>query len=165
MLSLRACVPNRTFRIFVVSTICGGAFAAGTAAQESPPAIPEIGLPGPGLPSQQSRKKYLPYRSYEEFVAERYHSSIEFLKRLNPGVRFSKLKIGDQIRVPNVEPFKIEDMPPTGNFAEDPKLIGRRIVINRRETILDLFDGDKLIASIPIAPGSPAHPTPPGKWR
>ena len=114
---------------------------------------------------EQARRKYLPYPAYLDFVAERYHSSREFIVRLNRGVRFDSLKPGDQVRVPNVEPFKIEEMPDTGNFAEQPELKSRRIVINRRETILDLFDGDKLLASIPIAPGSPAHPTPPGKWK
>jgi hypothetical protein len=80
-------------------------------------------------------------------------------------VKFDDLKPGDEVRVPNVEPFKIEDMPATGNYPDKPEFKSRRIVINRRDTILELYDGDKLIASIPIAPGSPTHPTPPGKWR
>ena len=63
------------------------------------------------------------------------------------------------------EPFKIEEMPATGNFPENPDLKTRRIVINRRDTILELYEGEKLIASVPIAPGSPKHPTPPGKWK
>jgi len=119
----------------------------------------------PGKTAEQSRKKFLPYPGYIDFVAERYHCSTEFLTRLNPGVRFSKLNLGDQVRVPNVAPFKVEDMPPTGNLPEREEYKTRYIVITRKDTILELFDGDKLIAAIPIAPGSPAHPTPPGKWR
>jgi lipoprotein-anchoring transpeptidase ErfK/SrfK len=119
----------------------------------------------PRKTSEQAAKKYLPYSSYLEFLAERYHASHDFLIRLNPGVRFGDIQMGTEIRVPNVAPFKIEEMPPTGNFAAQPEFATRRITINRKDTILDLFDGDKLIASIPIAPGSPAHPTPPGKWR
>ena len=41
----------------------------------------------------------------------------------------------------------------------------KRVVVNRKDTILELYEGDVIIASIPIAPGSPAHPTPTGKWR
>jgi lipoprotein-anchoring transpeptidase ErfK/SrfK len=119
----------------------------------------------PRATPEQAKRKYLPYPAYIDFVAERYHANTDFLVRLNPGVRFSKLKPGDQVRVPNVAPFKIEDMPPTGNLPERDEFKDRRIIINRKDTILDLFDGDKLIAAIPIAPGSPDHPTPPGKWR
>lgn len=119
----------------------------------------------PRKTSEQAARKYLPYSSYIEFLAERYHCSLDFLTRLNPSVKFGKLAVGDQIRVPNVEPFRLEAMPDTGNFPPQPEFSTRRITIDRKDTILDLFDGDKLLASIPIAPGSPAHPTPPGKWR
>ena len=116
-------------------------------------------------PSAQAKVKYLPYASYSEFLCERYHCSSEFLMKLNPGIKFNTLKNGDEIRVPNVVPFKIEDMPPTGNLPEKPEFATRRIIVTRKDTVLDLYDGDALIASVPIAPGSSAHPTPAGKWR
>ena len=119
----------------------------------------------PRKPSEMAKKKKLPYASYTEFLAERYHCSIEFLQKLNKGLKFETMKAGDQVRVPNVAPFKIEEMPETGNFSEKPEFKNRRIVINRRDTILELYEGDALIASVPIAPGSPKHPTPPGNWR
>ena len=119
----------------------------------------------PKQPSAQAQKKKLPYTSYQEFLAERYHCSPDFLQRLNPKMNFAKLEPGGEVRVPNVEPFKIEEMPDTGNFPENPELKDRRIVINRKATILELYEVDKLIASVPIAPGSPAHPTPPGNWK
>lgn len=119
----------------------------------------------PSKPSAQATKKKLPYSNYTEFLAERYHCSIDFLQRLNPAVKFTAIQPGMQIRVPNVEPFKIEEMPKSGMFPDNPELKTRRIVINRKATILELFEGEKIIASVPIAPGSPAHPTPPGKWR
>ena len=116
-------------------------------------------------PAAQAKVKYLPYASYSEFLCERYHCSIEFLMKLNPGQKFNSLKAGDEIRVPNVSPFKIEDMPATGNLPEKPEFANRRLVVTLKETILDLYEGDALIASVPIAPGSSAHPTPRGKWR
>ena len=119
----------------------------------------------PGKTAEQAHRKFLPYPGYVDFVAERYHCSTDFLARLNPGVRFGKLNPGDTVRVPNVEPFKVEDMPETGNLPAREEFKNRHIVITRSQTILELFEGEKLIAAIPIAPGSPAHPTPPGKWR
>jgi lipoprotein-anchoring transpeptidase ErfK/SrfK len=119
----------------------------------------------PGKTAEQAKRKFLPYSAYADFVAERYHTSSEFLRKLNPGVKFDSLKTGDELRVPNVAPFKVEEMPETGNLPERPEYKNRRIVITRAETQLDLYEDDKLIAGIPIAPGSPGHPTPPGKWR
>ena len=119
----------------------------------------------PRATSEQARKKFLPYPGYVDFLAERYHCSTDFLMRLNPSVKFGKVSTGEQVRVPNVEPFKVEEMPETGNLPECEEFKARRIVITRKDTILELFDGDALIAAIPIAPGSPAHPTPAGKWR
>ncbi len=118
-----------------------------------------------GKTAEQSRQKSLPYPGYTDFLAERYHCSTEFLAKLNPKVSFGKLQPGDQVRVPNVAPFKVEDMPDTGNLPEKEEFKNRRIVITRKDTILELFEGDNLIAAIPIAPGSPGHPTPAGKWR
>ena len=119
----------------------------------------------PRATAEQSRRKFLPYPGYADFLAERYHCSTEFLTKLNPNVKFGKLNPGDQVLVPNVAPFKIEDMPDTGNLPEREEYKTRHVVITRKDTILELFDGEKLIAAIPIAPGSPAHPTPAGKWR
>ena len=119
----------------------------------------------PRATAEQSHRKFLPYPGYSDFLAERYHCSTEFLAKLNPKVSISKLKPGEQVRVPNVAPFKIEEMPETGNLPEREEFKTRHIVITRKDTILELFEGDKLIAAIPIAPGSSAHPTPPGKWR
>ena len=119
----------------------------------------------PGKTAEQATRKYLPYSGYADFLAERYHTNCEFLGRLNPKLRLGSLKPGDEVRVPNVEPFKLEEMPPTGNFAEDPAFANRRVVVTRKETMLDIYEGENLLASVPIAPGSSAHPTPPGNWR
>ena len=119
----------------------------------------------PGKTAEQATRKYLPYPGYADFLAERYHTNREFLERLNPKLRLGSLKPGDEVRVPNVEPFKLEEMPSTGNFAEDSALASRHVVVTRKETMLDIYEGENLLASVPIAPGSSAHPTPPGKWR
>ena len=44
--------------------------------------------------AEQARRKSLPYPAYIDFVAERYHTSPEFLRKLNPGLRIDSLKAG-----------------------------------------------------------------------
>ena len=61
-------------------------------------------------PSEQAKLKRLNYGSLLEFVAERYHSAEDFLKKINPGMKLESLKVGDTVKVPNVLPFKIEDL-------------------------------------------------------
>src|SRR5436190_9824928 len=52
-------------------------------------------------PSEQSKLKRLNYGSLLEFIAERYHSAEDFLKKINPGMNLEKLKVGDTVKVPN----------------------------------------------------------------
>ncbi len=61
-------------------------------------------------PSEQARLKQLPYGSYLEFVAERFHASEAFLRKLNPGKNLDQLQPGDSLTVPNVLPFQIEKL-------------------------------------------------------
>ncbi len=61
-------------------------------------------------PAVESKLKYAFYPSMLEFVSERYHSDPDFLAKLNKGMNLEKLKPGDTVRVPNVEPFKLEDL-------------------------------------------------------
>src|SRR3954467_6794806 len=63
------------------------------------------------LPSDhaaQAKLKFQPYTSLLEFVAERFHSAEEYIKKLNPGLKMEQLKPGDTLKVPNVLPFEIE---------------------------------------------------------
>ncbi len=122
----------------------------------------------PTKPAEQAKKKYLPYPTTLEFLCERYHSAPEFLTKLNKGVNLEDLKVGDSVRVPNVEPFKIEELPKQGNLPARPNYLERVIHIHRNEKMLDLLDGDKLIAAVPITPGvagGGAKETPAGTWK
>ncbi|RYD60741.1 MAG: L,D-transpeptidase [Verrucomicrobiaceae bacterium] len=121
----------------------------------------------PTKPSEQAKKKYLPYTSLLEFLTERYHCDPAFLTKINKGLNLDNLKVGDEVRVPNVEPFKIEELPKQGNLPDRPEYKHRVIQINRAEKMLELKDGEKLIASVPITPGSGSGSTqtPPGKWK
>lgn len=120
----------------------------------------------PSQPSAQSKKKYLPYSSLLEFLTERFHCSPDFLAFINPGLKMSALKPGDTVTVPNVEPFLIEELTPIPQLPEVPEFQATRVLmINTWEKMLDLMEGDKVLASLPITPGSGYLATPPGTWK
>ena len=119
----------------------------------------------PTSPQEQAKTKYLPYESLLEFLTERFHCAPEFLEAINPGVKLGALKVGSIVKVPNVEPFKIEDLGESGNIPDVPEFESRVITVDTREKRLDLRDGEKLLASLPITPGSGSLPTPPGTWK
>jgi lipoprotein-anchoring transpeptidase ErfK/SrfK len=119
----------------------------------------------PSKPSAQSKKKYLPYDSVLEFLTERFHCSPELLEFINQPLKMHSLKVGDVVKVPNVEPFLIEELVQIGRLPEVPEFLARVIKIDTRKKILGVWDGDKLLASLPITPGSGHLATPPGTWK
>jgi lipoprotein-anchoring transpeptidase ErfK/SrfK len=119
----------------------------------------------PSQPSAQSRKKYLPYSSILEFLTERFHCSPDLIEFLNQPVKMSTLKAGDVVKVPNVDPFLIEELTPVPSLPEIPEFLNRVIRIDTREKLLGLYEGDQLLASLPITPGSGYVATPPGTWK
>lgn len=115
-------------------------------------------------PSEQAKLKAMPYGSLLEFVAERYHSAEDFLRKLNPGLDLDQLKVGDTVKVPNVQPFEIEKL--SEHFIPaNPAFAGREIYIDTRERFLEVREGGKLIAEFPITPGSKTLPAPLGVWK
>lgn len=119
----------------------------------------------PSQPSAQSKKTYLPYASLLEFLTERFHCAPDFLEFVNRPMNLSALKPGDIVKVPAVEPFVIEDLVQVPRLPEIPGHQSRVIKIDTREKMLDLWDGERLLASLPITPGSGHLATPPGTWR
>jgi lipoprotein-anchoring transpeptidase ErfK/SrfK len=119
----------------------------------------------PRRPVEQSRVKSMPYRSILEFLAERYHSDERFLRSLNAGRNMNALKPGDQIRVPNVTPFQIETLHPVENLPPNPALAARTIKVDTQSRELDVMEGDKIIGSFPVTPGSRELPAPIGTWK
>jgi lipoprotein-anchoring transpeptidase ErfK/SrfK len=100
-----------------------------------------------------------------DFVAERYHTDPDFIRKLNPGRNLNALKIGSTVQVPNVQPFQIEttqavpDLPPRPEFAQ------RSLKVDTKGRMLDLVDGSRVLASFPITPGSKSLPAPIGTWK
>lgn len=109
------------------------------------------------------KQKGQPYTSLTELLAERFHTSRDFLRRLNPGVNVDTLAAGASVTVPNVaRPFALEDLPLTRDLVAPG---GRRVAVDLRQRMLEIREGDRLLAAFPITPGSSAHPAPPGEWR
>lgn len=119
----------------------------------------------PSQPSAQSKLKYLPYDSVLEFLTERFHCAPELLEFINQPLKMSTLKAGDVVKVPNVQPFLVEELTQIPGLPEVPEYQSRVIKIDTREKMLDLYEGEKLLASLPITPGSGRLATPPGTWR
>jgi lipoprotein-anchoring transpeptidase ErfK/SrfK len=119
----------------------------------------------PTQPLAQSKMKGLPYGSVLEFLTERYHCSPILLEALNPTLDLERLKVGEVVVVPAVEPFLIEEVPPQGNYPEMKGHAGRSVRVSVKERMLEVHEGGQLIASFPVTTGSAATPTPMGKWK
>ena len=120
----------------------------------------------PSDPEARSKQEKLPYTSLLELLAERFHTSQQYLQSLNTSQRIDSLRPGAQIIVPNVaRPFRFDAFPSTYPAAS-PEVGGRRqVVVNLREKNLHVLDQGQIIAAFPITPGSPQHPAPAGNWR
>jgi lipoprotein-anchoring transpeptidase ErfK/SrfK len=141
----------------------------------------------PKEPAQQSKLKFLPYRDAADAIAEKFHSDIHFLEQLNPG-KLKGLKPGDQLMVPNVEPFElasvkdvkpgseagsqaaneIEDQPGTqaGAPEQTPSApAGVAIQVDVKTNILEVREGENLIAAYPVTVGSTQTASPIGEWK
>ena len=143
--------------------------------------------PLPKEPAQQAKLKFLPYRDVADAIAEKFHSNIHFFEQLNPG-KLKTIKPGDQLMVPNVEPFELasvkdikpgsevasqganeaEDQPDAqaGNPGENKGATANVAVnVDTKTNILQVHDGEKLIAAYPVTVGSVQTASPIGEWK
>lgn len=124
-----------------------------------------------------AKVKRVSYRSFGEFMAERYHCDVPYLIELNGAKRIRDLKARDPILVPNVNPFVIESLTGT-RYEAQAGLSERHVVVDTRSNQARIFEaapsalvvaepgdgpGEKpsakpnraLVASFPITPGQP----------
>jgi lipoprotein-anchoring transpeptidase ErfK/SrfK len=128
-----------------------------------PEALNFIG-PVSDKPREQAKLKALNYGSLLELIAERYHSAQDYLRKLNRPMNLDQLKPGDSVTVPNVLPFKIEDL--QEGFAQpNPAFTNRIVYVDTKERFLLIYDKDQLVAEFPITPGSTKLPAPIGVWK
>ncbi|HEX4964497.1 MAG TPA: L,D-transpeptidase [Thermoanaerobaculia bacterium] len=118
-------------------------------------------LKGPFLPipEDMAEKAKLPVLGYStplEMLAERFHSTEAFLKRLNPGARFDVA--GQQLRMPNVRSVV---SPQKGQVPE-----GTTILVSKSAKALTVQGPDgKVLFYAPVSAGSEHDPLPIGDWK
>jgi lipoprotein-anchoring transpeptidase ErfK/SrfK len=110
----------------------------------------------PFKPSQQSKRRYMGYRSLAELIAERFHTDERFLEKINEGSikNIYNLKVGSEVKVPNVTPFLIENVPKHLEFEEDPEFSERSVIVDTKKKQARFFEADgSILATFPITPG------------
>src|SRR5262249_27301442 len=147
----------------------------------------------PGNIVAQAKLKFLPYRDAADAIAEKFHSDVHFLERLNPG-KMKTIKAGDQLTVPNVDPFElraVKEIKPgseiNGQPANEVEYQPEResenadgnnqpkkdeatsapigIKVDTKTNMLGVFQGEKLIAAYPVTIGSAQTASPIGEWK
>ena len=140
----------------------------------------------PGRVPEEAKLKFLPYRDVADAIAEKFHSDIHFLEHLNPG-KLKGLKAGDQLKVPNVEPFEltsvkdikpgsetatqaaneVEDQPETQAPTSGESGAARNVAVkvDTKTNRLGVFEAEKLIAAYPVTIGSAHNTSPVGEWK
>ena len=142
----------------------------------------------PDLPleyAEQAVEERMSYRSYLEFMAERYHTSESFLVALNGVAITSDIAPRKGLKVPNVSPFLIEDLKEGRSHGADVGLSSRTVVIDTIGRNLFIYEKgatppapgaavvvseenenyepQKLVAMFPITPGK-LEQTHHGEW-
>ena len=142
--------------------------------------------PLPGNVAAKAKLKFLPYRDPADAIAEKFHCEIHFLEQLNAG-KLKGLKAGDQLKVPNVEPFElasvkailpgsetaaqaaneVEDQPETQASTPGENGAARNVSvkIDIKTNMLGVFENEKLIAAYPVTIGSAHTASPIGDWK
>ncbi|MEP4078070.1 L,D-transpeptidase [Haloferula sp.] len=121
--------------------------------------------------AEQAKAKRMSYRSYAEFMSERYHTDVEFLVELNGSKKTYGLAPRSSVIVPNVTPFTIESL--TGSrYEPEEALQMRHVVVDTKINQARIFESAPkalvvtdpdapvmitanraLVASFPITPG------------
>jgi len=104
----------------------------------------------PDDPYEKAKLDCMCYESVREELAERFHSTEDFLEQLNPGVKINELQAGATINVPNVR----------APLTQDQQDIAR-IVISIAGNTYNGFDaGGNLVFHAPTTLGSTYDPSP-----
>jgi hypothetical protein len=89
----------------------------------------------------------------------------DFLAELNRGKNLDRLTPGDAVQVPNVAPLEIESLKPADDIPPKLDLNSHVINVDTKKKILEIREGDNLLAAFPITPGSKQLPAPVGTWK
>ncbi len=87
----------------------------------------------------QSKEKRLSYRSTGELMAERFHTDVDYLLEINGAKIIYNLKVGSELKVPNVKPFTIENVAEI-QYQKDETKAQRHVVIDTKRNQLRIFE-------------------------
>jgi lipoprotein-anchoring transpeptidase ErfK/SrfK len=142
--------------------------------------------PLPGNVAAKAKLKFLPYRDPADAIAEKFHCDTHFLEQLNAG-KLKGIKAGNQLTVPNVEPFElasVKDIQPGSETASQaanevegqpettastpgesgaPRNVSAKV--DTKTNMLGVFEAEKLIAAYPVTVGSAQNVSPIGDWK
>jgi lipoprotein-anchoring transpeptidase ErfK/SrfK len=113
------------------------------------------------IPEDMDAKAKLPalgYSSPLEELSERFHTTPEFLHRLNPQAQFTAA--GEQIFVPNARPVPTDVKERSKEAPRDVE-----IYVSKGNSNLMVKEGDKLLYYAPVTSGSEHDPLPLGDWK
>jgi len=130
-------------------------------------------------PAQQASQESLPYESPLEMIAEKFHSSSDFITELNPSIEWDAVDADTSVQVPNVaQPFDINAVPEaddkskadssTSENSDEKKSDADQnasINIDMAKEILELRVNEQLVASYPITVGTGSNSPEPGEWK
>lgn len=112
------------------------------------------------VPEDMAAKATLPalgYSSPLEELSERFHTTPEFLQRLNPRAQFAAA--GEQILVPNARPLPAN----VGDKAQVPP--DAEIFVSKSNSNLVVKQGSSILYYAPVTSGSEHDPLPIGDWK
>lgn len=108
------------------------------------------------IPESMEEKAKLPalgYTSLLEMLTERFHSTPELLRKLNPQAQFAA---GETLQVPNARAVASQATPSSNKV---------RIVVSKSTSTLTVDNGDDLLFFAPVSAGSEHDPLPLGEWK
>lgn len=127
--------------------------------------------PTPTKAEDKAKLQFLAYRSPIEKLAEKFHTTPQTLAALNRPD--AQLRPGAVLRFPNTLPTSRSYQGLKGEHAKlfsdlnvdanQPK--GNRVVVDKSERVLQVFDGERLVAQFPVSMGSKRDPLPLGTWK
>ena len=101
------------------------------------------------------------YASALEMIDERFHTVTDVLRRLNPGVDFGALTVGQTLWVPNVEPFDANHFEHT-----TPSKPIVKIEVHKKERYVQALAADgSIVYHFPTTVGSDYMPSPSGIYH
>lgn len=118
----------------------------------------------PKEPSAMAGKDSLPYENVLEMISEKFRADRDFIKELNPSIKWENVGAEDKITVPNVKaPFSA----PRKRDEPDDKPINDEfeVTLTPSQNLIEVRRKGKLEASFPVSIGEAGNATPVGEWK